>query len=99
MNVNQLSEAQIERIAILMEECSEVIQICGKILRHGYNSYNPFDEKKIINKSFLEKELGDVLFAIKLLETSNEIDIEVIKKRSIDKIELAKPFLHHQNLS
>ena len=35
-NFNQLTPAETERLAILAEECGEVIQAVGKILRHGY---------------------------------------------------------------
>ena len=33
---NKLTPAQAERLAILIEECGEVIQAATKILRHGY---------------------------------------------------------------
>lgn len=33
---NGLSPAEVERLALLAEECGEVIQTVGKILRHGY---------------------------------------------------------------
>ena len=32
---NNLTPGEAERLAILAEECGEVIQIIGKILRHG----------------------------------------------------------------
>jgi len=58
---NQLTPAEAERLAMLAEECGEVIQIIGKILRHGYASHNPKDMKKMPNKFLLSKEMGDVL--------------------------------------
>lgn len=61
---NKLTPAETERLAYLMEECAEVIQIIGKIQRHGYNSYNPFDEKKLDNRALLNMELSDVLKAM-----------------------------------
>ncbi len=40
---NRLTPAEAERLAMLAEEAAEVIQIVGKILRHGYASYHPDD--------------------------------------------------------
>ncbi len=56
---NQLTPAQAERLAMLAEECAEVIQIVGKILRHGYESHHP-DDPKTTNLHLLIKELSDV---------------------------------------
>ena len=33
---NELSPAEVERLAILAEEMGEAIQVIGKVLRHGY---------------------------------------------------------------
>lgn len=38
---NNLTPAEAECLAILIEECAEVQQIACKILRHGYDSCNP----------------------------------------------------------
>lgn len=38
---NNLTAAEQERLAILAEEMGEALQIIGKIIRHGYESYNP----------------------------------------------------------
>src|SRR5579872_899269 len=40
--IPRLTPAQIERLALLAEECGEVMQAVSKILRHGYESRNPF---------------------------------------------------------
>ena len=63
-----MTPEELERLAILAEECAEVQQIVMKIIRHGYNSCNPFDENKTENRELLEKELGDLLFAIQLMK-------------------------------
>ena len=51
---NKLTEAEQERLVILAEECSEVIQIVCKILRHGYDSD---DDGKLLepNRKSLER--------------------------------------------
>ena len=54
-----LTPAEAERLAMLAEECAEVIQIVGKILRHGYDSYHPADPETT-NRDLLAKELTDI---------------------------------------
>ena len=56
---NGLTPGQAERLAMLSEECSEVIQVVGKILRHGYASHHP-DDPTTTNLHLLIKELRDV---------------------------------------
>ncbi len=56
---NQLTPAEAERLAMLAEECGEVIQVIGKILRHGYESYHPANPR-LTNRDLLAKELRDV---------------------------------------
>ena len=56
---NKLTPAEAERLAMLAEECGEVIQIVGKILRHGYDSYHPVNPR-VSNRDLLAKELRDV---------------------------------------
>ena len=56
---NNLTPAQAERLAMLAEECGEVIQVIGKILRHGYNNYHP-DRPHITNRELLQQELTDL---------------------------------------
>ena len=56
---NRLTPAEAERLAMLSEECGEVVQIVGKILRHGYESHHP-DSPDLSNRDLLAKELADV---------------------------------------
>lgn len=63
---NGLSPAQAERLAMLAEECGEVIQVIGKILRHGYASYHPDQQgtpakHRFTNRQALGAELTDLL--------------------------------------
>ena len=57
---NKLTPSQAERLAMLAEECGEVVQIVGKILRHGYDSHHP-DDPATSNTRLLEKEIEDIL--------------------------------------
>lgn len=93
---NRLSEAEAERLALLSEECGEVVQIVGKILRHGYESHNPFDPQKRSNRSLLEKEIGDVCAAMEILDSAGDIREPEIGRHAIEKIASVKKYLHHQ---
>ena len=92
---NKLTPAQAERLAILAEECGEVIQAIGKILRHGYESRNPF-EPHSSNRQNLEKECGDVSYAIRAIANAGDIDSESIARWERTKEKKVKPYLHHQ---
>jgi NTP pyrophosphatase (non-canonical NTP hydrolase) len=95
-NFNNLTPAQIERIALLMEECGEVIQACGKILRHGLDSYSPLDPDQTTNREMLEKELGDVRYAEGLLIDSGDVSAQGIKVAERRKEKNCPRYLHHQ---
>lgn len=63
---NRLTPAQAERLAMLAEECGEVIQVVGKILRHGYDIYHPDQggkppEARCTNRQALGHELTDLM--------------------------------------
>lgn len=97
MNIfNKLSPAELERLALLSEELCEVGQVIGKILRHGYESHNPFDRTKTTNRKLLEKELGDVTCAISLLTISADISRNSIKEFASIKLVSVQEYLHHQ---
>lgn len=55
-----MTEAERERLAMLAEEAGEIVQMVGKILRHGYESYHPNDPNKITNRVHLTNELNDI---------------------------------------
>ena len=56
---NNLSPKQAELLAMLAEEAGEIIQVVGKILRHGLDSYHP-DDPETTNSMLLTKELTDL---------------------------------------
>lgn len=89
---NQLTPAQEERLAWLVEECSEVIKACTKIQRHGYFSYDPTDSNHLGNKVDLETEIQDVLNAITLLYNSGDIDWQFEFPNKFFALE----YMHHQ---
>jgi NTP pyrophosphatase (non-canonical NTP hydrolase) len=93
---NQLTPAEAERLALLSEELGEAQQAIGKILRHGYESVNPFVEDGPTNREALERELGDVEAAIRLLVKATDLDGNAIVKAEVSKLQRVGAFLHHQ---
>ncbi len=90
---NGLSPAEAERLFYLLEELGEAQQAIGKILRHGYFSYNPDVVNGPNNREMLELELHDVFTAIQMLTTQGDLDDVVIFKMPV-----MPPwkYLHHQ---
>lgn len=96
---NRLTPAEQERLAILIEECSEVVQSACKILRHGYESCNPKIAYLETNREALQRELGDLSHAMQRMIDHRDIDASVINERRIYKGDRIKPYLHHQEES
>ena len=92
---NRLDNAEAERLALLMEECGEVVQIIGKILRHGYESRHP--EGGESNRSLLHDELGDVKHAMDRMINEGDLVRSMIEEAAECKAERVAEFLHHQN--
>ena len=92
---NELTPAEAERLALLLEEMGEAVQIIGKILRHGYESYHP-DAPSVPNRALLEKELGDVLAAIDMVVTADDVNPEQIEGHRLNKHHKVGKYLHHQ---
>lgn len=94
---NQLTPAQAERLAILMEECGEVIQIAGKILRHGYDSHHPVTQEG--NRAALLREIIDVKASMVILSKDvPEIMVDDMLQQSSITRAIAKKleYAHHQ---
>jgi len=92
---NQLNPDELERLAILMEECAEVQQVIGKILRHGYESHHP-DNSMESNRFLLTKEMGDLKHAMKMIFDAKDVHEEHIDLRVKAKARKIQPYLHHQ---
>lgn len=96
--VTDMTNAQLERLALLVEECAEVQQISMKIVRHGYESYHPLDQEKKSNKKLLERELGDLVFAIGLLASSLDINMVNVNEHKWNKKNTINKYLHHNEV-
>lgn len=94
---NKLTPAELERLALLAEECSEVIQIINKIIRHGYESYNPFDKNKTENRLLLAREIAHVYYAIDLVEGC-DVSSVAIQTEMAEKAEKIQKYLHHNKI-
>jgi len=91
---NKLSPSEHERLALLSEECGEVVQAIGKILRHGYESCHP--DGGLSNRLLLEKEVGDVFYAIQAMTKDGDLCAENIDIERQKKVLTVKKYLHHQ---
>lgn len=90
---NQLTPAEAERLALLAEECGEVIQAIGKILRHGYESRH--SDGGPTNREALERECGDVYHCIWRIIAAGDIDGNGMSQRADDKAKSVAQYLHH----
>jgi NTP pyrophosphatase (non-canonical NTP hydrolase) len=72
---NKLTPAEDERLAMLAEECGEVIQIVSKIQRHGYDSWHPDDPLKTTNRAMLRKEVTDIAAVTASMLTRNDFEV------------------------
>ena len=93
MSFNKLTPAEVERLALLSEECGEAVQAIGKILRHGYNSnYGNGDT----NREALHREIGDILGVIEMMTEAGDLDGKTLTFYQTDKLRRVQPYLHHQ---
>lgn len=97
-NFNQLSPAETERLALLMEELGEAQQVIGKILRHGYGSFHPDDPEQTTNRRLLESELGDVQAALQMMLQARDLSPVAVTLRTADKLRRVESYLHHNSV-
>ncbi len=93
---NQLDPAELERLAILQEEMGEALQIVGKILRHGYHSFNPTIENHPSNRMLLTEELSHVWYAMELMGIAGDINPAVMRSFKAAKAANICKWTHHQ---
>jgi NTP pyrophosphatase (non-canonical NTP hydrolase) len=96
---NGLTPAEAERLAILAEEAGEIVQAVGKILRHGYESYNPTTVRQIPNRRHLEIECGDIAAVIHDMCRQGDMQpgfIDTQRESKLARLEAGTLYLHHQ---
>ena len=92
---NELTPAEHERLSILFGECSEVIKVVSKIMRHGYENRGKDGGKT--NRELLQIELGDVKFAAQFMCDSGDLSEIKIEDESRLKNLTIGAWLHHQD--
>ena len=93
---NGLTPEEDERLSLLAEECSEVIQAVMKIKRHGYDSHHPRGGPD--NRRHLEKELGHLRLATCLMIDRGDVWEEEIEIALDDKALEIDQYLHHNTV-
>lgn len=72
-NFNALTPAETERLAMLAEEAGEIVQMVGKILRHGYESFHPEDKEQVSNRVLLRNEIKDLVGVVHGMVILNDL--------------------------
>ena len=94
---NRLKPEEAEALAILSEECGELIQAIGKIMRHGLGSKHP--DSNIQNQDALVREIGDVLAAIRICRAQRLIEWDAIIAARDQKLNRVRQYLHHAKVT
>lgn len=94
-----LTPAATERLALLIEECGEVIQAATKVLRHGWDSHNPLKRDGTTNAEMLAKEIGQMTLAVNLLEENYDVRAIDVAEAYSDKKRTINRWLHFNKVS
>jgi phosphoribosyl-ATP pyrophosphohydrolase len=93
-----VTPAERERIQKIIEEASEVIKVCCKILAHGFEveacaatGFIAYD-----NRSDLEMESADFFSSIKLSVDSGDLNYAKICEHMNNKSEIITKYMKHQ---
>lgn len=90
---NRLTPTELELLALLSEEAGEIVQVVGKILRHGLESCHPDGGPP--NYKLLESEIGDSIAATRLLASAGMIDMTRVEEAADEKLRKVFKYLHH----
>lgn len=93
---NQLTPAQAERLAMLIEECAEVQHVACKVLRHGYESRDPTVLDGPTNRELLEREVGDLEATVTRMVEREDMHNLMILVASEKRRKEAGKYMHHQ---
>ena len=92
---NQLTPAQAEALALLAEECGEVVQSVCKALRHGLYSFSPDDERETTNRTLIANEIVDLFAAVDILVRLRIVSLAEIEVARRAKHARVARYLHH----
>lgn len=90
---NGLTPAEAERLAMLIEEAGEIVQIGCKILRHGYESSHP-ETPDVTNRQLLAAEFNDLLAVAMMMEL--DFPQGTAKNPKIMRVLQKLRYTHHQ---
>lgn len=93
---SQLTDAEIERLAKLAEECGEIVQMVGKTLVHGWRSFHPRFPEEGTNREKLQKEIGGLACVIDLMIEAGDVSEHEIVTANEEKKTTIGKYLHHQ---
>lgn len=85
---------QVEALALLIEECGEVVQAAAKILRHGPDQRYP-DSRSPSNSEWLSTEVGDVFAAVDIAAKQGVLNRDIIENARRNKLRHITQWLHH----
>jgi NTP pyrophosphatase (non-canonical NTP hydrolase) len=88
-----ITEAERERLVILMEECGEVIQAASKIIRHGWDSTYDDGTPNVIR---LRDEMDDVQGMIWAIENESGNVLGESLNSPMEVWERKRRWMHHQ---
>lgn len=92
-----MTKAELERLAILAEECGEVIQLVGKIIRFGWDDSHPKHDN-VPNRKLLTQELADLRVATNLLLHEDDIDLRDFEECEGKKLEKINKHLKYNKV-
>lgn len=97
VDVPGLTPGESERLAILGEECGEVMRAIGKIQRYGFESTSPFSSTGRSNRMTLEREIGSLRAVTTLMLDAGDVRLSELQawQRS-KKLALAKWTLYQE---
>ncbi len=72
-----LSPGEIERLAILAEECGEVAQAVGKVLRFGWEGQSPYGGR--VNRVAVEREIGNLRAIVNLMLDADDLRLKEVQ--------------------
>jgi hypothetical protein len=93
-----LSPAERELLHMLAEEAGEVVQACMKVLRHGWQSVNPFNPLTP-NSDLLDLELRDVQAVVELMRRQGHVPAHFGKPDGVSFVKLLErklAYTHYQ---
>lgn len=93
----KLTEAQRERLEMLIEEAGEIVTIGTKILRHGYDSYHPADPAKEPNRNHLEREVADVMTVFERMVAEGDVEGDLLMADFNARWKTKLKWTHHQS--